>query len=82
MIGLMIKSNLWSQTVTRLMIKEKKFLVQLSTFNKKKIDQVLLSLTHNDHLSMNEFGYQMIKEPGAIYKRYLVDIHKKISNEL
>jgi hypothetical protein len=33
---LMIKSNLWSQTVTRLMIKEKEFLVQLSTFNKKK----------------------------------------------
>ncbi|KAF4389964.1 hypothetical protein G4B88_003447 [Cannabis sativa] len=41
------------------------------------IDQILLSLTHSDHLSKNDSGYQMIEQPGAIYLRYLVDIHKK-----
>ncbi|KAL3598374.1 hypothetical protein D5086_006292 [Populus alba] len=43
----------------------------------KRFDQILLSLTHSDHLSKNDSGYQMIEEPGAIYLRYLVDIHKK-----
>ncbi|CAN4101443.1 unnamed protein product [Withania somnifera] len=41
------------------------------------IDQILLSPTHNNHLSKNDFGYQMIEQPGEIYLRYLVDIHKK-----
>ncbi|KAG6750212.1 hypothetical protein POTOM_047304 [Populus tomentosa] len=58
--------------------KEREFLVQFSTLTtEKRIDQILLSLTHNDHLSKNDSGYQMIEEPGAIYLRYLVDIHKK-----
>nr|YP_009578010.1 hypothetical chloroplast RF2 [Bunchosia argentea]YP_009578024.1 hypothetical chloroplast RF2 [Bunchosia argentea]QBK32627.1 hypothetical chloroplast RF2 [Bunchosia argentea]QBK32641.1 hypothetical chloroplast RF2 [Bunchosia argentea] len=58
--------------------KEREFLVQLSTLTtEKRIDQILLSLTHSDHLSKNDSGYQMIEEPGAIYLRYLVDIHKK-----
>ncbi|MFQ6656050.1 hypothetical protein Gotur_026319 [Gossypium turneri] len=43
----------------------------------KRIDQILLSLTHNDHLSKNDSGYQMIEQPGPIHLRYLVDIHKK-----
>nr|YP_009557586.1 hypothetical protein RF2 [Macarthuria keigheryi]QBC72345.1 hypothetical protein RF2 [Macarthuria keigheryi] len=57
---------------------EREFLVQFSTLTtEKKIDQILLSLTHSDHLSKNDSGYQMIEQPGAIYLRYLVDIHKK-----
>nr|YP_009721449.1 Ycf2 protein [Ochagavia carnea]YP_009721466.1 Ycf2 protein [Ochagavia carnea]QGN04424.1 Ycf2 protein [Ochagavia carnea]QGN04443.1 Ycf2 protein [Ochagavia carnea] len=57
---------------------EREFLVQFSTLTtEKRIDQILLSLTHNDHLSKNDSGYQMIEQPGSIYLRYLVDIHKK-----
>lgn len=36
-----------------------------------------MSLTHSDHLSKNDSGYQMIEQPGVIYLRYLVDIQKK-----
>ncbi|TYJ04299.1 hypothetical protein E1A91_A12G082600v1 [Gossypium mustelinum] len=58
--------------------KEREFLVQFSTLTtEKRIDQILLSLTHGDHLSKNDSGYQMIEQPGPIYLRYLVDIHKK-----
>nr|YP_009891552.1 Ycf2 [Alliaria petiolata]YP_009891572.1 Ycf2 [Alliaria petiolata]QKK37925.1 Ycf2 [Alliaria petiolata]QKK37945.1 Ycf2 [Alliaria petiolata] len=58
--------------------KEREFLVQFSTLRaEKRIDQILLSLTHSDHLSKNDSGYQMIEQPGTIYLRYLVDIHKK-----
>nr|YP_010725605.1 hypothetical chloroplast RF21 [Ellisiophyllum pinnatum]WDY12506.1 hypothetical chloroplast RF21 [Ellisiophyllum pinnatum] len=57
---------------------EREFLVQFSALTtEKRIDQILLSLTHSDHLSKNDSGYQMIEQPGAIYLRYLVDIHKK-----
>nr|AWI72950.1 Ycf2 [Landolphia dawei] len=57
---------------------EREFLVQFSTLTTEKgIDQILWSLTHSDHLSKNDSGYQMIEQPGAIYLRYLVDIHKK-----
>uniref|UniRef100_UPI0030DE5A10 hypothetical chloroplast RF21 n=1 Tax=Herniaria glabra TaxID=115624 RepID=UPI0030DE5A10 len=57
---------------------EREFLVQFSTLTtEKRIEQILLSLTHSDHLSKNDSGYQMIEQPGAIYLRYLVDIHKK-----
>ncbi|KAG5568785.1 hypothetical protein H5410_064189 [Solanum commersonii] len=57
---------------------EREFLVQFSTLTtENRIDQILLSLTHSDHLSNNDSGYQMIEQPGAIYLRYLVDIHKK-----
>nr|YP_010873537.1 hypothetical protein RF2 [Justicia betonica]YP_010873556.1 hypothetical protein RF2 [Justicia betonica]WGV34757.1 hypothetical protein RF2 [Justicia betonica]WGV34776.1 hypothetical protein RF2 [Justicia betonica] len=57
---------------------EREFLVQFSALTtEKRIDQILLSLTHSDHLSKNGSGYQMIEQPGAIYLRYLVDIHKK-----
>ena len=48
--------------------KEREFLVQFSTLTTEiRIDQILLSLTHSDHLSKNDFGYQMIEQPGAIY---------------
>ncbi|KAL2925765.1 Protein Ycf2 [Bienertia sinuspersici] len=54
---------------------EREFLVQFSTSTtEKRIDQILLSLTHSDHLSNNDSGYQNIEQPGAIYLRYLVDI--------
>nr|YP_009450069.1 hypothetical chloroplast RF2 [Burmannia cryptopetala]YP_009450075.1 hypothetical chloroplast RF2 [Burmannia cryptopetala]ANK36266.1 hypothetical chloroplast RF2 [Burmannia cryptopetala]ANK36272.1 hypothetical chloroplast RF2 [Burmannia cryptopetala] len=57
---------------------EREFLVQFSTLTtEKKMDQILLSLTHKDHLSKNDSSYQMIEQPGSIYLRYLVDIHKK-----
>nr|QHB79507.1 hypothetical protein RF2 [Ruppia sinensis]QHB79508.1 hypothetical protein RF2 [Ruppia sinensis] len=57
---------------------EREFLVQFSTLTtEKRIDKILLSLTHSDHLSKNDSGYQMIEQPGSIYLRYLVDIHKK-----
>ena len=57
---------------------EREFLVQFSTLTtEKRIDQILLSLTHSDHLSKNDSGFQMIEQPGSIYLRYLVDIHKK-----
>nr|AZZ70863.1 hypothetical chloroplast RF21 [Zantedeschia aethiopica] len=44
---------------------------------KNRIDQILWSLTHSDHLSNNDSGYQMIEQPGSIYLGYLVDLHKK-----
>nr|YP_009407300.1 putative ATPase linked to protein import [Drosera regia]YP_009407308.1 putative ATPase linked to protein import [Drosera regia]ASA46220.1 putative ATPase linked to protein import [Drosera regia]ASA46250.1 putative ATPase linked to protein import [Drosera regia] len=57
---------------------ERDFLFQFSTLTiEKRIDQILWNLTHSDHLSKNESGYQMIEQVGAIYLRYLVDIHKK-----
>nr|NP_054393.1 Ycf2 [Epifagus virginiana]NP_054397.1 Ycf2 [Epifagus virginiana]P30072.1 RecName: Full=Protein Ycf2 [Epifagus virginiana]AAA65867.1 unknown [Epifagus virginiana]AAA65873.1 unknown [Epifagus virginiana] len=57
---------------------EREFLVQFSALTtEKRIYQILLSLTHSDHLSKNDSGYKMIEQPGAIYLRYLVDIHKK-----
>nr|YP_010163418.1 hypothetical chloroplast RF21 [Parochetus communis]QRI61210.1 hypothetical chloroplast RF21 [Parochetus communis] len=58
--------------------KEREFLVQFSTLTtEKRIDQILLSLTHSDDLSKNNSGYQMIEQPGTIYLRNLIDIHKK-----
>nr|YP_010964345.1 hypothetical chloroplast RF21 [Astragalus tumbatsica]WNM88923.1 hypothetical chloroplast RF21 [Astragalus tumbatsica] len=58
--------------------KEREFLVQFSTLTEEKgIDQILLSLTHSDHLAKNNSGYQMIEQPGTIYLRDLIDIHKK-----
>ncbi|KAF1866128.1 hypothetical protein Lal_00043082 [Lupinus albus] len=58
--------------------KEREFLIQFSNLTtKKRIDQILLCLAHSDHLSRSNIGYQMIEQPGAIYLRYLVDIHKK-----
>nr|YP_009477258.1 hypothetical chloroplast RF21 [Dolichandra cynanchoides]YP_009477276.1 hypothetical chloroplast RF21 [Dolichandra cynanchoides]AVM81731.1 hypothetical chloroplast RF21 [Dolichandra cynanchoides]AVM81732.1 hypothetical chloroplast RF21 [Dolichandra cynanchoides] len=57
---------------------ERDFFVQFAALTtEKRIDQILLSLTHSDHLSKNDSGGQMIEQPGAIYLRYLVDIHNK-----
>nr|YP_009657241.1 hypothetical chloroplast RF2 [Medicago laciniata]QCO74139.1 hypothetical chloroplast RF2 [Medicago laciniata] len=58
--------------------KEREFMVQFSTLTtEKRIDQILLSLTNSDRLSKNNSGYQMIEQPGTIYLRNLIDIHKK-----
>nr|WRY72286.1 hypothetical chloroplast RF21 [Sclerocactus unguispinus]WRY72303.1 hypothetical chloroplast RF21 [Sclerocactus unguispinus] len=57
---------------------ERDLLAQFSALrSEKRIDEILLSLTHSDHFSKNESGYQMIEQPGAIYLRHLVDIHQK-----
>ena len=57
---------------------EREFLVQFSTLTtEKRLDQILWSLTNSDQLSKNNSGYQMIEQPGTIYLRYLLDIHKK-----
>nr|YP_010449706.1 Ycf2 protein [Gardneria ovata]UTU96294.1 Ycf2 protein [Gardneria ovata] len=57
---------------------EREFLVQFSTLTTERgIAQILGSLTHRDHFSKNDSGYQMIEQPGVIYLRYLVAIHKK-----
>nr|YP_010586903.1 Ycf2 protein [Morina chinensis]YP_010586920.1 Ycf2 protein [Morina chinensis]UZZ44988.1 Ycf2 protein [Morina chinensis]UZZ45005.1 Ycf2 protein [Morina chinensis] len=59
---------------------EREFLVQFCTLTTDKrieIDQILWSLTHSDHFSKNDSGYQTIEQPGANYLRDLVDIHKK-----
>nr|QXV93841.1 Ycf2 [Epimedium diphyllum]QXV93858.1 Ycf2 [Epimedium diphyllum]QXV95083.1 Ycf2 [Epimedium trifoliolatobinatum]QXV95100.1 Ycf2 [Epimedium trifoliolatobinatum] len=57
---------------------EREFLVQFSILRKeKRIDKILWSLTDSDHLSKNGSSYQMIEQPGSVYLRYLVDIHKK-----
>jgi hypothetical protein len=74
------KIEFWVASSDSIDDEEREFLVQFSTLTlttEKRIDQILLSLTHSDHLSKNDSGYQMIEQPGAIYLRYLVDIHKK-----
>nr|YP_009557357.1 hypothetical protein RF2 [Halophytum ameghinoi]QBC72034.1 hypothetical protein RF2 [Halophytum ameghinoi] len=72
------KIESWVASSDSIYDQEREFLVQFSTLTtEKRIDQILLSLTHSDHLSKNDSGYQMIEQPGAIYLRYLVDIHKK-----
>nr|YP_009656936.1 hypothetical chloroplast RF2 [Medicago minima]QCO73779.1 hypothetical chloroplast RF2 [Medicago minima] len=58
--------------------KEREFMVQFSTLTtEKRIDEILLSLTNSYRLSKNNSGYQMIEQPGTIYLRNLIDIHKK-----
>nr|YP_010185595.1 Ycf2 protein [Epilobium hirsutum]YP_010185612.1 Ycf2 protein [Epilobium hirsutum]QVL23092.1 Ycf2 protein [Epilobium hirsutum]QVL23109.1 Ycf2 protein [Epilobium hirsutum] len=72
------KIESWIANCDAIEDKEREFLVPFSTLTReKRIDQILLSLTHSDHLSKNDSGYQMIEQPGAIYLRHLVDIHKK-----
>nr|YP_010474380.1 hypothetical protein RF2 [Corydalis benecincta]YP_010474391.1 hypothetical protein RF2 [Corydalis benecincta]UVH68667.1 hypothetical protein RF2 [Corydalis benecincta]UVH68678.1 hypothetical protein RF2 [Corydalis benecincta] len=57
---------------------EREFLVQLSTLTiEKRMDQMLLILTHSDGLSKNDSSYQMVEQQGSIYLRYVVDIHQK-----
>ncbi|KAI5658735.1 hypothetical protein M9H77_27528 [Catharanthus roseus] len=72
------KIESWVTNNTSIGDEEREFLVQFSILTtEKRIDKILWSLTHSDHLSNNDSGYQMIEQPGAIYLRYLVDIHKK-----
>nr|YP_010926879.1 Component of 2-MD heteromeric AAA-ATPase complex [Melocactus glaucescens]YP_010926886.1 Component of 2-MD heteromeric AAA-ATPase complex [Melocactus glaucescens]WKK45484.1 Component of 2-MD heteromeric AAA-ATPase complex [Melocactus glaucescens]WKK45491.1 Component of 2-MD heteromeric AAA-ATPase complex [Melocactus glaucescens] len=72
------KIESWAGSTHALYDEEREFLAQFSALTpEKRIDQILLSLTHSDHFSKNESGYQMIEQPGAIYLRHLVDIHQK-----
>nr|YP_009574503.1 hypothetical chloroplast RF2 [Neottia japonica]YP_009574520.1 hypothetical chloroplast RF2 [Neottia japonica]QBF57864.1 hypothetical chloroplast RF2 [Neottia japonica]QBF57881.1 hypothetical chloroplast RF2 [Neottia japonica] len=72
------KIEFWVANSDSIDDEEREFLVQFSTLTtEKRIDQILLSLTHSDHLSKNDSGYQMIEQPGSISLRYLVDIHQK-----
>nr|YP_009992657.1 Ycf2 [Oenothera curtiflora]YP_009992674.1 Ycf2 [Oenothera curtiflora]QNO33319.1 Ycf2 [Oenothera curtiflora]QNO33336.1 Ycf2 [Oenothera curtiflora] len=58
--------------------KEREILVPFSALTReKRIDQILLSLTHSDPLLTNGSAYQMVERPGAIYLQHLVDIQKK-----
>lgn len=42
---------------------EKDFLIQFFILTTRKIiNQILLSITRSDHLSSNDFGYQMIEK--------------------
>nr|YP_010621305.1 hypothetical chloroplast RF2 [Cuscuta europaea]WBF90851.1 hypothetical chloroplast RF2 [Cuscuta europaea] len=54
---------------------ERQFLVQLATLTTEK--RIPSSLTDRDHFLKNDLGYPMIDQPGAIYLRYLIDIHQK-----
>nr|YP_009566437.1 hypothetical chloroplast RF21 [Neottia cordata]YP_009566451.1 hypothetical chloroplast RF21 [Neottia cordata]QBB10027.1 hypothetical chloroplast RF21 [Neottia cordata]QBB10041.1 hypothetical chloroplast RF21 [Neottia cordata] len=72
------KIEFWVANSDSIDDEEREFLVQFSTLTtEKRIDQILLSLTHSDYLSKNDSGYQMIEQPGSISLRYLVDIHQK-----
>nr|YP_009656480.1 hypothetical chloroplast RF2 [Medicago suffruticosa]QCO73246.1 hypothetical chloroplast RF2 [Medicago suffruticosa] len=72
------KIESWILTSDFVSDKEREFMVQFSTLTtEKRIDQILLSLTKSYHLSKNNSGYQMIEQPGTIYLRNLIDIHKK-----
>lgn len=41
------------------------------------INQILLCLTHCDHLTNHDSSYRMTEQSGAIYLQYLVNIYKK-----
>nr|QGQ56466.1 conserved hypothetical protein ycf2 [Cheirostylis chinensis]QGQ56482.1 conserved hypothetical protein ycf2 [Cheirostylis chinensis] len=72
------KIEFWVANSDSIDDEEREFLVQFSTLTtEKRIDQILLNLTHSDHLSKNDSGYQMIEQPRSISLRYLVDIHKQ-----
>jgi hypothetical protein len=72
------KIEFWISNTDFIADKEREFLLQFSTLTAEKgIDQIFLSLTNSDHLSKNNSGYQMMEQPGTIYLRYLIDIHKK-----
>nr|YP_010447768.1 hypothetical chloroplast RF21 [Corydalis yanhusuo]YP_010447797.1 hypothetical chloroplast RF21 [Corydalis yanhusuo]USR67281.1 hypothetical chloroplast RF21 [Corydalis yanhusuo]USR67311.1 hypothetical chloroplast RF21 [Corydalis yanhusuo]DBA09923.1 TPA_asm: Ycf2 protein [Corydalis yanhusuo] len=72
------KLESWVATSDVVEDEEREFLVQLSTLTiEKRMDQMLLSLTHSDGLSKNDSSYQMVEQQGSIYLRYVVDIHQK-----
>nr|YP_010892211.1 hypothetical chloroplast RF2 [Ludwigia hyssopifolia]YP_010892228.1 hypothetical chloroplast RF2 [Ludwigia hyssopifolia]WJO89907.1 hypothetical chloroplast RF2 [Ludwigia hyssopifolia]WJO89924.1 hypothetical chloroplast RF2 [Ludwigia hyssopifolia] len=72
------KIDSWVVKSDQIEDKERALMVHfLNLTTEKRIDQILLSLTHSDHLSKNDSGYQMTEQPGAINLRYLVDIQNK-----
>nr|YP_009436360.1 hypothetical chloroplast RF2 [Cyphia belfastica]YP_009436385.1 hypothetical chloroplast RF2 [Cyphia belfastica]ATG26538.1 hypothetical chloroplast RF2 [Cyphia belfastica]ATG26563.1 hypothetical chloroplast RF2 [Cyphia belfastica] len=72
------KIESWVATSDWIDDEEREVLIQFSTLTtEKRIDQILWSLTDSDHLSKNDSDPQMIEQPGEIYLRNLIDIHKK-----
>nr|YP_009436266.1 hypothetical chloroplast RF2 [Cyphia banksiana]YP_009436289.1 hypothetical chloroplast RF2 [Cyphia banksiana]ATG26443.1 hypothetical chloroplast RF2 [Cyphia banksiana]ATG26468.1 hypothetical chloroplast RF2 [Cyphia banksiana] len=72
------KIESWVATSDWIDDEEREVLIQFSTLTtEKRIDQILWSLTHSDHLSKNDSDPQMIEQPGEIYLRNLIDIHNK-----
>nr|ANQ38696.1 Ycf2 [Cynomorium coccineum]ANQ38697.1 Ycf2 [Cynomorium coccineum]ANS54317.1 Ycf2 [Cynomorium coccineum] len=71
--GIYDKIESWAANSNSIDEEEKEFLIQfyILTAEKKSINKIILSLTYSDHLSNN------FEQPGTIYLRYLVDIHKK-----
>ena len=68
----------WIETCDWFLDKERVYSFHFSTLRPEKgIDQILWSLTHIDHLVKSDYGYQMFEQAGAIYLRYVVDIHQK-----
>ena len=68
----------WIETCDWFLDEERVYSFHFSTLRPEKgIDQILWSLTHIDRLVKSDYGYQMFEQAGAIYLRYLVDIHQK-----
>lgn len=68
----------WIETCDWFLAEERVYSFHFSTLRPEKgIDQILWSLTHIDRLVKSDYGYQMFEQAGAIYLRYLVDIHQK-----
>nr|YP_010577361.1 hypothetical protein RF2 [Fallopia aubertii]YP_010577379.1 hypothetical protein RF2 [Fallopia aubertii]QXP99854.1 hypothetical protein Ycf2 [Fallopia aubertii]QXP99872.1 hypothetical protein Ycf2 [Fallopia aubertii]UEP17741.1 Ycf2 [Fallopia aubertii]UEP17761.1 Ycf2 [Fallopia aubertii]UZP13893.1 hypothetical protein RF2 [Fallopia aubertii] len=68
----------WIETCDWFLAKERVYSFHFSTLRPEKgIDKILWSLTHIDHLVKSDYGYQMFEQAGAIYLRYVVDIHQK-----
>nr|YP_010225385.1 hypothetical chloroplast RF2 [Muehlenbeckia australis]YP_010225403.1 hypothetical chloroplast RF2 [Muehlenbeckia australis]UDD73641.1 hypothetical chloroplast RF2 [Muehlenbeckia australis]UDD73659.1 hypothetical chloroplast RF2 [Muehlenbeckia australis] len=68
----------WIETCDWFLDKERVYSFHFSTLRPEKgIDKILWSLTHIDHLVKSDYGYQMFEQAGAIYLRYVVDIHQK-----
>nr|YP_010489747.1 hypothetical protein RF2 [Koenigia cyanandra]YP_010489765.1 hypothetical protein RF2 [Koenigia cyanandra]UWM11303.1 hypothetical protein RF2 [Koenigia cyanandra]UWM11321.1 hypothetical protein RF2 [Koenigia cyanandra]UWM11388.1 hypothetical protein RF2 [Koenigia cyanandra]UWM11406.1 hypothetical protein RF2 [Koenigia cyanandra] len=68
----------WIETCDWFLDEERVYSFHFSTLRPEKgIDQILWSLTHIERLVKSDYGYQMFEQAGAIYLRYLVDIHQK-----
>nr|YP_009434996.1 hypothetical chloroplast RF2 [Lobelia holstii]YP_009435021.1 hypothetical chloroplast RF2 [Lobelia holstii]ATG24997.1 hypothetical chloroplast RF2 [Lobelia holstii]ATG25024.1 hypothetical chloroplast RF2 [Lobelia holstii] len=69
----------WAATSDWVEDEERDVLIQFSTLTpEKRIDQILWSLlTPSDLLSKKDFDSQTFEQPGEIYLRNVVDLHKK-----
>nr|YP_009092723.1 hypothetical protein ycf2 [Eustrephus latifolius]YP_009092743.1 hypothetical protein ycf2 [Eustrephus latifolius]AIR12577.1 hypothetical protein ycf2 [Eustrephus latifolius]AIR12580.1 hypothetical protein ycf2 [Eustrephus latifolius] len=72
------KIESWVAISSLVLPEEREFVARFSNLTKeKRIDKILLSLTHSDPLSKDRDGYQMSEHPGCIYLRNLVDMQNK-----